>query len=386
MSRKCFVLMLVLFILGSAMAFQAPLSNYGFEDISTSVVSEKICKTVDVNISELALSEEGVGLLSINSSFGGKEIDNTYISVSVNGQEEKVFWKEFFSCKNDSCWARVYVPELKKGSTQIKLCAILGGNTTNVSIFKESFIGIYDIPFLKIKNQSPSQIFLGDRAKMSIIVSNEGTELATVYVQFVHPDTRAKVSISSFDIVEGDSSATTSLLPGETRQFDYYIKPTILSSYNLPSAALFFTNNFGEEQVLISNHPTLSVVTPKRIELSLVTISETNPVSFKAVIKNNWSVPFNGTIILSPQTKVIKSIQDISVSANGEQEMVFEVASLKSGKEAFFATITDMNDIFSSNTIEIESKENSLSLSVMLALGGIILGLLIFVWIYFAKK
>lgn len=380
------VLFSILFILGSVTAYQAPLSDFGFNDINTSVVSSKQCQTIDFNLSESDLNEVGVGLLSINAVFGGKEIDNTYVSVSINGAEEKVFWKEFFSCKDESCWARIYLPEIKEGSTKVAICASLGGDTSNVFVSKNSFVGIYDIPLLKIRNQAPSEIFLGNRAKMSIIVSNSGTKISTVYLQFVHPDTRAKVAISSFDIVEGESSATTSLSPGETKQFDYYIKPTLISAYNLPSAALFFTNNFGEEQVLISNHPTLRVVTPKQIEISLVTISEVDPVSFKAIIKNNWSVPFDGSIVLSPQTKIKESMQDVFVSAKGEQEIIFEALPLEISKEKFFATIIDNNNIYTSNSIEVESKQNQLPLGIILAIAGIIVGLLIFGWIYYSKK
>ncbi len=382
--KQYLVLLLVLLFLSTVMAYQSPLSDFGFTDINTSIVSSKQCQTIDLTLAESDLNEVGVGLLSINAIFGGIEIDNTYVSVTVNGGEEKVFWKEFFSCKDNSCWARLYLPELKEGNAKLLICASLGGNTTNVSILKNSFVGIYDIPLLKIRNQAPSQIFLGSRAKMSIIVSNEGTKLSSVYLQFVHPDTRAKVTISSFDIVDGDSSITTSISPGETKQFDYYIKPTLVSSYNLPSAALFFTNNFGEEQVLISNHPTLSVVTPKQIELSLVTIE--NSTSLKAIIKNNWTAPFYGTIILSPQTKVNNSLQEVYVSPNGEQEITFTTLALEVSKENFFATITDNNSIFTSNTIEIESKQTQLPLGVLLAIAGIIVGLLIFGWINYAKK
>lgn len=383
--RGYFVLAIVLLILSSVMAYEAPLSDFGFNDINNSIVSEKDCQLIEINLTEEDLNEVGVGLLSLNAKFGGNDIDNTYVSVFVNGGQEKVFWKEFFSCKDDSCWARMYLPELMNGTTQVKICASLGGNTTNVLVLKNSLVGIYDIPLLKIRNEAPSQIFLGNRAKMNIIVTNEGTKISTVYLQFVHPDTRAKVAISSFDIVEGDSSATTSILPGETKQFDYYIKPTLISSYNLPSAALFFTNNFGEEQVLISNHPTLSVVVPKRIELSLVTLSNNDLVSFKLIVKNNWDTPFEGTVILSPQTKLKESTKEVFVSPNSEQEIFFETVPFES-KEKFFATIIDNNNIFSSNTIEIESKQNQLPIGLVLAICGVIVGLLIFGWIYFAKK
>jgi len=384
--KQYLVFLSILFILGSVLASPSQLSDFGFKDINNSIAFVKECQTINFDLPEADLNEKGIGLLSLNAKFSGNEMDNTYISVSINDGEEKVFWKESFSCVDDDCWARLYIPSIREGVVKTLICASLGGNTSNLVVFKNSLIGIYDIPLLEIKNEAPSEIFLGNRAKMSIIVSNKGTKSSSVYLQFVHPDTRAKVSISSFDIVEGESSATTTLSPGETRQFDYYIKPTLISSYNLPSAALFFTNNFNEEQVLISNHPTLSVVTPNQLEISLVTVSENSVVSFKAIIKNNWPVPFNGNIILSPQTKIKESMQKIFVSSNGEQEVLFESVPLEVSKEKFFATIIDSNNIYVSNIIEVESQQNQIPFGILLAIAGIIVGLIIFGWIYFSKK
>ena len=69
---------------------------FGFNDINTSIASVKECQTINFNLSESDLNEKGIGLLSLNAKFSGIEIDNTYISVSINGGEEKVFWKESF--------------------------------------------------------------------------------------------------------------------------------------------------------------------------------------------------------------------------------------------------------------------------------------------------
>lgn len=374
-------------MMSSVWAFLAPLEDYGFEEIKTNVVSQKTCQTLSILLNDEDLNKEGVGLLSLNTVFGEMDLDNTYVSVSINEENEQIFWKENFNCKNEECWARIYFPEIKKGTTTLEICLSLGGNTKEATITKKSFIGIYDMPLLKIRNEAPSQIFLGNRAKMSIIVSNEGTDLATIYVQFVHPDTRAKVSISSFDIVEGDSSATTSISPNETKRFDYYIKPSLISSYNLPSAALFFTNVFGEEQVLISNHPTLSVVNSKKLELALILLdSKENSKNFKLIVKNNHSSSFTGEVVLFPQTKIIESTKNIFVSANGEQEILFKTTEFEGSKESFFATIIDGDEIFYSNTIEVENKANSFPLVLFLVIFSIFIGIIIFVWINYSKK
>ena len=72
--------------------------------------------------------------------------------------------------------------------------------------------------------------------------------------------------------------------------FDYYIKPSIVSSYNLPSAYLLFTNNFGEKQVLLSDHPTLSVIEQNLIQVSLVALDGKKPFVFKNFLFNVFRI------------------------------------------------------------------------------------------------
>lgn len=381
---RFFGILLFLFLLTNVFAYEAPLSNYGFVGISVDKASTKECKELTISIPDSAKEEVGAGILSVGAVFTDYKNDSSYLTISINEGVEEVLWPENFSCTQD-CWARIFVPDLKN-ETKINLCAVLGGLTKKVEITSNSFIGIFDTPVLSIKNNAPNEIFLGERAKMSIVVSNNGTKAANVYVQFVHPDTRAKVTITSFDIVEGDSSATTTLNPNETKQFDYFIKPTVISSYNLPSAALFFNNIFGEKQTIISSHPQMSVLNPNHIEVSLFALNEQAPYNFKAIIKNNWAEPFKGTIIISPQTALKEAIQQIEVLGKSEKEIIFDSTELASGKYSFFATVTDMNNVYSSNKIELESKQNSVPFEIMFAILGIVIGAAIFAWIYFAKK
>ncbi|MFA5931113.1 MAG: hypothetical protein WC821_02250 [archaeon] len=381
---RIFGILFIFFFLTSVFAYQAPLSDYGFSGISLDKASTKECKELTISIPNSAKAEVGAGILSIDSIFTDYQNDSSYITVSINGGAEEVLWPESFSC-TQNCWARVFVPSIKN-ETKINLCTVLGGLTKKVEITSNSFISLIDTPVLSITNNAPGKIFLGERAKMSIIVSNKGTKSASVYVQFVHPDTRAKVVITSFDIVEGESSATTTIGPNETKQFDYYIKPSVISSYNLPLAALFFTNIFGEKQVMLSSHPQMSVLNPNQIEISLVALNEQAPYNFKAIIKNNWAETFNGTIIVSPQTALQASTQQITILGKSEKEITFDSTQLSGGNYTFFATVTDTNNIYSSNKIELEVKQNSIPFEVLFAIIGIFVGAAIFAWIYFAKE
>jgi len=382
--RIVFYAVLVLFSAQGVFAYQAGLTDFGFNGLTNETKETKLCKELTVSLPEQAILEKGNGILSLDGAFLDPKNDSSYISVSINGGEEEVLWLEDFVCSGN-CWARIFIPNLKQGSTKLTLCTVLGGLSKSVSITTNSFIGLYNTPSLSIKNSAPALVALGERAKMSIIVSNTGTREAEVYVQFIHPDTRAKVAIASFDIVEGDSSATAIVQAGETKIFDYYIKPSIISSYNLPSAALFFTNVFGEKQFMLSEHPVMSVVEQQQIQVALIATEEKEPYVFKAIIKNNTPLTFNGTIILSPQTALSNPIQEISIGPNSEKQITFNSKELVNGDYSFVASIRDGNELYSSNSIDLQIKNEGIPFEIIFALIGILIGAGIFAWLYFKK-
>lgn len=384
MNKLVLVLIIAITMLVPAMAYQQPLTEFGFAPIINTDNSTKSCKETTISLPDNALAEKGAGILSLNATFDGNAWDTTYILVSVNNGEEQVIWPEEFVC-NGECWSRIFIPEIKKGETRLKTCAVLGGINKGVEITSKSFIGVYDTPVLSIVNSAPTNIRLGDRAKMAIVVSNKGTKATDIFVQFIHPDTRAKVPITSFDIVEGDSSASTSIAPGETKNFVYYIKPTLVSAYNLPSAALFFKNIFNENQAMLSEHPMMSVVSTKKIEISLVAVSE-NPTVLKAIVKNNSSEQFDGTITIAPQTKFAQPAQEATISAHTEKEFIFTTNELAKGDYKFFASIRDGNDIYSSNDISQQITKEGLPMQVIIVVIFLVFGAAIFGWIYFAVE
>ena len=383
---KVFIAVLAVLLLScTAFAYEVPLSSFGFNSISVEKQSSRECKDLNISLPDSALSENGSGILSLQADFNAYLDDSSYISVSVNDCKEQILWPENFSC-TQSCWTRVFIPELKQGPVKVSLCAVLGGSTKSVSLGDNSFVGIFDTPVLQIQNESPSKIFLGERAKMSIVVTNSGTKEASIFVQFIHPDTRAKVPISSFDIVEGDSSASTILAAGETKKFDYYIKPSMVSSYNLPSAALFFTNIFGEKQSIISNHPQMSVVDQLKLETSFIVLNEKNPYQIKLLLKNNSSDTFTGKAIISPQTAFDTPVIDVEVQPSSEKEITFSTKDLPAGKYSFFATVSDSNDTYTSNAVNLEVEQTSTPFQIIFAVVCVIIGAGIFAWIYFARK
>ena len=357
------------------------LCNSGFSGIELTGSNQKECRSLSVDYSEKeSISENGI--LSLRAEFIGKDSDNSYITTKINGGE-KIIWPELFSC-SDSCWARVYIPELKYTPTEIEICLITGGATQRASIFSDSTIGLYSSPIILIENSAPHEIFLGQRAELTTTIRNIGSIDSELFVQFVGEDVRSIIEISSFDIVEGDSKATTTIKAGETRTFSYFIKPNLTSSYNLPSSVLTFTNVFGEDQKIISNHPALSVIDPKQADILLISEGLDEDIfNFKVKVTNNWPKQFVGKMQILPEDLLEQSVLEINVPANGEVELSLASLPLLPGNYSISATLLDGNTAFTTKSISFEVNKTDFLFEIILAIVGGVIALVIFLIIYF---
>ena len=60
------------------------------------------------------------------------------------------------------------------------------------------------------------------------------------------------LNITSFDIIDGSSSASGVIKAGETKEFNFAIIPGKISAYNLPSSIVKFTNIFAYSAFITS--------------------------------------------------------------------------------------------------------------------------------------
>jgi len=387
--RRLAPLVALLIFAQLALAYDSPLSHFGFQGITLSSPSSRDCWSYDFDVAGHMEGTLTHGIISVNASFDGPKNDNSYVTVKINGSAPKVFWPENFSCGENGCWARVFAEELGKGPTTIELCIATGSETTGAILSSGSYIGFYDTPVITIETMAPQTVILGERVKMSTVLTNIGSKDVSIFAQFIHPDTRSLVDITSFDIIEGDSSASTALKAGETKEFTYYIKPTLPSGYNLPYAVVFFDNIFGEKQALTSSHPQMVVVSPQQIEVSLIgtdaSTSSTNMMSLKVVVKNNWQTQYEGELTLSPADLVIDADRNLLVAAGGQKEVTFSTKSLSPGSYQFSAIVSDPEHAYTSNTVYFDVKKPEFPLEIVLAVIGIVAATVVLYWVYFAK-
>ncbi|MDD3084004.1 MAG: hypothetical protein PHP82_03205 [Candidatus ainarchaeum sp.] len=381
--NKIIVFFLVFFLIFPfAFSTEFPLSKFGFEETRLEEFNSFKCYSIVFDSDILDQTNNLHPILSIYADFVGKENDSSYISIELN-ENRQIFWKENFVCDN-RCVARMFLEEINAGD-RINFCIKTGAS--KITIFSDSKIGFYDTPVLKIKNISPNEITLGERSKMQIVIENSGSKKADVFVQFVAEDLRSLIEITSFDIVEGDASATTTIQPNESKEFVFYIKPIFISNYNLPSSELFFENIFGENQRILSNHPQLSVIEPDQAEITIIgkDIKE-NEFSFIVKIKNKWGIALDGNLILFPKDLVDSYKEKILINPFSEKEFVFVTKKLSQGNYFINAQLNTTDFNYLSESIFFPIIEQNFLFEIFFSLFAILLAIIIFLTIYFSKK
>lgn len=371
---KLFISIFLLFILVNfSFAYQTNLEEFGFNGIVLEGESKKECVPLSIDITNL--NEEGQGILSLNAKFEGIKANNSFVSVKINEMKELIIWPENFS---ENGYARIFLPNLAKEKVNLELCLVSGGNSEKTELLKSSYIGIYNTPVLEIETISPNSIFLGEKASMRIFLRNLGSKDTNYFVQFVSKDLRTLLNITSFDIIDGSSSASGVIKAGETKEFNFAIIPGKISAYNLPSSIVKFTNIFGEEQIVSSEHPQLSVFDPKQIKLNLTSFDLDGKLKLVILVENNWDEIFNGELIVSPIDLIISSTQNIQIAPKSQKEITLITDKLLPGEYTFLATIKDTNNSYSSNSVSYSVKNNDLSLGIILAIFGIICAAVVF--------
>jgi hypothetical protein len=380
--KNIYLVLFVLFCSSFALAYESNLDNFGFKPIIINQPNKVECVDLNIALPITEFEKANDPILSIYADFLGEEGDNSYVSVQINNSKEKILWPESFVCKTD-CVSRVFIPELKDNSVMTKICLRAGGKST--AKLTNAKIGLYNSPILSIENIAPEEIVLGQRAQIKIKVSNVGSKPSDVFVQFVAEDLRAFIDITSFDIVEGDTSASTRINANEEKEFIFYIKPTQASPYNLPSSVLFFENIFGEKQKVFSSHPQLSVIAQNQVDLVLIGGElKDNVFNFKVRLKNNYSTGFDGNLTIFP-IDLVEQKTNVVLPAFVEKEIEFSTNILPVGNYSLIAQVDNNDEKYLSESISFEVNNKNYMFEIFFAIIAIIIAISIFLAIHFEK-
>jgi hypothetical protein len=387
MKKIVYLIIVFVFLISNVASQEISLRQNNYVDFVIDEENPILCKEYIFNVGEELLSQNKFPIFSLKATFLPKLSDSTKVTLNFNNFGELTLSKNNFYCNNE-CWARIILAKSKiRSSNTLTICVSKPEENEKTVIFADSKIGFYETPFLTIDHVSPGTIFLGDRAEMKIIAKNIGSKDANVFIQFIDPVGKRVIILDGFFVIEGESTVNTTIKAGETKQFTYFIKPLLESSYNLPSAILTFTNIFGEEESIYSTHPQLYVIKPEKTE---VFIAGSNPVNnffnFKIIVRNKWDAPFKGQLRISHEDHVEGALSEITIPPNSEKEFLFNTNELQIGDYNFFAIVEDENSSSTSNSITFKVTSEKISDEVYFAITGIIVSILIFLGIYFLWK
>lgn len=314
------------------------LANAGFEDFVVEGQNTEKCREIQF-ISTAPSNTDAFAVFSANVEFLPVASTESSISVYFNGLK----LSELKADKFKASFARVELPKSKTLETnKIKVCLKTSYSTTKIVLKKESTVGDYLKPDFSEKDSfklaiEPYSPKLFEEFKVTATLKNSGSEDAVVTLKYrkdhLENETPETSLVKGKTIIEGmkvekckqRAQDGKCLLPG-TASFEYYLRPKISGTITLLPAVAEFENIFGEQVVLESNRPDITITEP-----------EVKIRSFISVPKKEYVAGEKATLLLimsnDSYTPALSVTGKIEPSSNlGAAEQVFLLDSIE-GKE-----------------------------------------------------
>ncbi len=282
------------------------------------------------------------------------------LNISLNGELIAQLNVKDLRCSEGICWHRLWLPEEKVqwiSENALRVCIGTGDSITRIVLSGQSKIGLYQTADFRSESAfrveaEKTQLVIGEKTKITILIHNEGSAAADVNVQFARPVAEDK---PAFSVVEGKNYFQGSIDAGEQKEITYIIKPRKAIQMTMPPAIIYYKNEFGEQEQKFSNLVTLRVREPERkVEVFLAKGNETalvgQAIDLQLAVKNVGSDPL---FDLSVETMLPEGLsfsaepekEIIALPPNQTQLLSFSVVSNKEGTFPIGCKIvyTDLN-------------------------------------------
>jgi hypothetical protein len=363
MNKSYFVLLLLLFLTGQALAlgvFERTFGEMGYENFTVHGPSNSGCFEAlflfptDLNY----LAGENYPIASLQLLLQPMRGKNFSVYVKLNDSNVGVFSTKSFAC-NEVCWLRVPLPKrlITKEENRLQLCLNNSIDVSQSALGKQSMIGLYrTVDFSKedafVEEAEKKEITIGEKTKITLILHNYGS--ASGFVEMKHARELAEDK-EAYVVVDGNTHFGGFIKPGETITVSYTIRPRVVGAISLPPAILYYRNEFGEPQERFAKMLTITVREPEnKISAFVMKEGEINKVGavteLRLAVKNNGRGPlFNLAVSLAlPEglSLVAKPESTIDTIQPGETKYLeFSVRALKGGNYPIGCTVsyTDLN-------------------------------------------
>jgi hypothetical protein len=390
--------------------FEKNFQDLGYSNFSIDSPNSTACTFIefdfpsDYNI----FAKENYPILSLNADFLPVASEAAKLDVNINGVPVAETKSTEFKCADNQCWRRIWLPKenLASGTNRADICLHSSNSTAAINLKNASKIGLYktaqfgkSYPFTTadyfVTTADKDEIVIGDKVKITVSLHNAGSGPADIELKYARPIAEEK---KAFVFIEGKAYAQKTIAPGTGIKIDYVIKPRVLGSITLPPAAVYYVNEFGEDEAIFSSQATIKVRDPeKKIdafigkEKEIYQLGQTVPLTLNVTSRgkdrlHNIEVSINTPpeiSILGDKTRTIETI------ASGETiQFNFDATASQAGSFDIGCKLVypDLNyaEIKCENS-KLVFEQPGISLEIIAVIVLVIIGIAVYIYIMKSK-
>lgn len=359
-----------------SVVFEKSLADFGYESFEA---SEEQCKDFYITLPKA----EGYAFLILELKLKPSNTGNAKIEAFLNGKRVAALGASELKC-NEACIARVPInKEFIKEESLLKICLKPSRSITKIELSNSSKIAYYKMPVFEKEDFRKCivagndcveryEAVIGEDLNVRISVRNSGNEDANILVE----SKRGIAGERSTKKEIGEAAFEAVAKPNETLSFYYIVRVKEATRFNLPPSALYYTDAFSEQRMLLSNTVTIIPRKTPEINAALIvdSIEQDGKAKVSVVVSNNSGIILKNVEvrIISENATVEPEKALISVGPRDTNRAKFLLSNAENAKLSCLVTIADYNFQIHcpEATVFSEEKDNTalVVLSILLVL------------------
>ncbi len=360
---------------------ESSFSSMGYEEeLLIEEANKKKCKEIAF-FDEF--NQEEFTIVSIHSEFVPNLKGDANIAIELNNKIVSLIKagkaKEF---------ERIIIQKKElKEKNYLRICGNTSNTTTKISVFNDSKIGNYKTAFFPEnsfeKKVVSKELIVGKEIQIKTSVKNYGNE--TTLIRIIDGDANRK----DIELIKGTSSFEGEIKAGEEIALEFTYKLKDEKTRVLPSAKLYYLNEFGEEQEIESNYPEIKPKQGKVLEPIIMLKKQINRKGEKSeievvIINNSLETVRNVELELFSSGLTLENTRTEFESIQ-PKEIVYFKTSVQSNKAGEFDLDCKLN--FGQEQIKCQKttilfEEETIDQKLIIGIILIIIGVIIYAYIY----
>ena len=395
--KKTLAIALLLFLAANASAqafYEASFEETGYGDFVVEGANKRECTEIVFTLQYPDSNKNQYHpIMSLNITFLPLTKGDAKVEVKIDDLNITSFGSSDAICSGNNCWKRIFLKQGIGSEPGIaEICLNTSNSITGISLNKNSFFGLYKSPRIEIETiPEKTTLSLGETLKVRLVARNTGSESATVEMARAREIAADK---NAFRVVDGNTSWTGTINPGEEQEISYTVKPKVLGNISLTPALAVFENIFMEQETVFARPARILVNQPeKAVDVSIIKKNAREKVNENSVItvvvKNNTELELENVVValLSDLQVIGGNEKKVSLSPRETENVEFTVTALSPGSYSVGCEVKyrDANTGIACEEHSIVFSEQEIPIWVLLGLVFAIIGSGVYAFIRYSK-